>query len=172
MKRSSRLIAAAVIAVTALFTLTACTTLIDHSKVEKAIKKYYEKQSGTTVKSVKCPSDVKSVKGKTFKCSFVTGSGAKGVATVTVKDTKGNVHFDITSIPEDLSSAAISKGIKDDFASQNPKYPITSVTCPDKIDLTNGATTACTIALKDGESVTATVSRDASGAVTWKYSQN
>jgi hypothetical protein len=72
-------------------TLSACgTTTIDSGKVEKLIR---DSLAAPKPDRVKCPSDVKAEKGKTFTCTAEYAGRTPATVTVHIDDGDGRVHI-------------------------------------------------------------------------------
>ena len=65
---------------------------IDHTVVEKAIEVSVARKQHQIV-VVACPKGVEAKKGEVFRCIETTATGRQYPFKVTVKDSKGNVHF-------------------------------------------------------------------------------
>lgn len=65
---------------------------IDHTVVEKAIEVSVARQQHQIV-VVACPKGIEAKKGRAFRCIETTATGRQYPFKVTVKDSKGNVHF-------------------------------------------------------------------------------
>ncbi len=90
--RSARFAAFAVLAIAA----AACTKTLDTDGLEGKLKSQIEEQTGGAIASVDCPADVAVEAGGTFDCTAVEESGAEFTISVTQRDDKGNVDWEVT----------------------------------------------------------------------------
>ena len=136
--------------------LTGCATKIDHSKAEKQIKTLVEKQVGSPVKSVNCPSGKTAKKGDTFTCTVTGGDGSKGDVTVTETDDKGRVNISAPLVHTGPDAAAIVK----DLEAKNSGLTV-KVVCPDIVAGKKGTSFDCSATGNQGKAtVTVTLSDD------------
>jgi hypothetical protein len=76
------------------FLAAACgQSKLDTSRLEDQISKTLADRTGFTIKSVRCPDDVKADKGGTFRCSVTTSRGERALVDVTQTDDKGAVTW-------------------------------------------------------------------------------
>jgi hypothetical protein len=87
-----RLAALAVLAIAA----AACTKTLDTNGLEVELKNQLEQQTQTTITSVDCPADVEVKAGGSFECTAEEESGTTFTLTVTQRDDKGNVDWEVT----------------------------------------------------------------------------
>ena len=69
------------------------TSKLDTSRLESQIEKTLGDRTGFSIKSVRCPDDVKAEKGGTFRCTVTTERGQGAVVNVTQTDDKGGVTW-------------------------------------------------------------------------------
>jgi hypothetical protein len=127
---------------------------VSKDDVAKQISSKVNDQSGQAPESVSCPGDLKASVGATLNCTM-TANGQNDNVNVTVTKVNGDdVDFDmVETIPKD----DVAKQISDQLTQQVGHKP-DSVTCPDNLKATVGATLRCQ--LTDGTTklgVTATV---------------
>ena len=80
------------------------------------------------VKSVTCPDDPAAIKGKKFDCKFTVEDGSVVVATVTIRNSDGDMEYVVTR----YASGQIADDIEMTFAdNQNIKL---AVDCPETIE--------------------------------------
>jgi ABC-type glycerol-3-phosphate transport system substrate-binding protein len=94
MRNRAALLAASLLAATA---LGACSTekTLDTDKAEKEITKGYEQQvKGAKVKGTSCPDDVKAKKGVKATCTLTLTNGNSGKVTVHVLSDDGKIRWD------------------------------------------------------------------------------
>lgn len=94
MARSRRATRGAIlaVAVSMVFSLSACSKSLDMPKLESAIKQRVEKAvPGVKVTAVDCPTSRKAKKGDVFTCKVTGDDGSTGVVTVTQTSDKGDV---------------------------------------------------------------------------------
>ncbi|MFT7625478.1 MAG: hypothetical protein ACI9WU_004669, partial [Myxococcota bacterium] len=84
------------------------TLNVDQAK--EMISKDIATKLGTAPKTVECPKEVVSGKGKTFDCTFATGDGVDRVANVEQTDDEGNVR--VSYKPALISVAEITQKIQ------------------------------------------------------------
>jgi hypothetical protein len=118
--------------------------------------------SGNKPDKVTCPEDLKGVVGTEINCSM-TVKGQPFNVNVTVTSVDGdNAKFDMV---ETVDKDQVAKEVSDQLAQQAGRTP-DSVTCPDNLKGTEGATLECELA--DGDQtygVTVTVTKVSAGDV-------
>jgi hypothetical protein len=70
---------------------------LDTDKLEGKVEDGVAAQTGTKIKSVECPSDVKAEKGNTFTCDITAVNGQTGKVTITQTDSDGNVRYELNT---------------------------------------------------------------------------
>lgn len=170
MARPARFAASTLLAIGLGALVTACGSgpVVNSATLEHSIRSTLDRDPLTTVRSVSCPANVASVAGRRFTCAVVSPTGARGVVTVTVRDAQRHVRWSLTQPPAP-GSGVLARTIGSDFAAHDSTDTVASTSCPAAITLLHGATTVCTIALTSGERVSATVTRDAGGGISWTY---
>jgi len=79
------------------FIAVACTPDLDTEGLEPMLKEQVQRQTGTTITSIDCPSDVKAEAGGTFECTAQETSGATFTIKVVQTDDQGHVTWEIKS---------------------------------------------------------------------------
>lgn len=140
-------IAAGVLAVVAAVTfVTGCSfsastgpSAVSKNDVADQISSKVAAQSGQKPDSVSCPQDLKAAVGATIDCTLTTG-GQNDAANVTVTSVNGtSVDFDIV---ETVDKNVVASQISSQLTQQVGHAP-ESVTCPDNLKGTVGATLRC-----------------------------
>ncbi len=170
MARPARFAASALLAVGLGALVVACGggPVVNAATLEHSIRTTLDQDPLTTVGSVSCPANVASVAGKRFTCAVVSPTGARGIVTVTVRDAQRHVRWSLTQPPAP-DSDVLARTIGSDFAAHDSTDKVASTSCPATITLLHGATTVCTIELTSGQQVSATVTRNAGGGISWTY---
>src|SRR5438477_1418774 len=126
MKGSAALLAATV--AIAAFGLSACgsskksssssttAATVDTSTVESGIKNQLS-SSGAEVTSVKCPNDVKSEAGATFKCDVTWSNGATGQVKVT-ETSINHFTYSVISGSVQIPGSSVDKTLEGQLAKQ------------------------------------------------------
>jgi hypothetical protein len=153
--------------------LTACSfsastgpASVSKSDVADQISSKVVQQSGQKPDSVSCPDDLKATVGATLDCTIAANGQSDGV-NVTVTSVNGStVNFDIV---ETVSKADVASQISAQL-NQQFGHPPDSVTCPDNLKGTVGATLRCQLS-DDGTpyGVTVTVSSVVGGDVKYNF---
>lgn len=138
--------------------LSGCSTTIDNEKMSDELTRFYEKNDpGSDVTSVDCPDSPDAKKGETFVCDFDLKTGESGQFTVTVKNSDGDVSFELTKNARAIIDVSKAEGlIADDVTERGGTA--TSVECPDDFPGTLDEEVECQVQLDDGSSATAVVS--------------
>jgi hypothetical protein len=115
------------------FVLSGCgSTTIDGPAVEKDIKSsvpgLVKMGNNLPVKSVACPDGRDAAKGKKFDCKFTMKDGSVGIATVTIKNSDGDVEYVVTRYASGQIEDDMTKFFADD---QDVKL---TANCPDVIE--------------------------------------
>ena len=132
---------------------------VDTSEVESSIKTELS-TSGAKVSSVKCPTDVKSEAGATFKCDVKWSNGAVGKVKVTEKSLN-QFTYAVVSGSVQIPGASVDKTLEKRLAQQGA--PNATVNCPQNIVVKVGTTVTCDVAGAGGKAtstVTFTFSSD------------
>ncbi|HWH12273.1 MAG TPA: DUF4333 domain-containing protein [Solirubrobacteraceae bacterium] len=111
---------------------------IDKGKAEAAVKTDIAGATGSTVKTVSCPSSVALKKGTTFTCIATGADGTTAPVTLTETDSKGNVHI---SAPTLLHTGDAAKLIASGLSGKL-KLAV-QVKCPDLVSAQKGTTLTC-----------------------------
>ena len=128
-------------------TLTACSfsastggpATVSKTDVADQISTKVAAQSGQKPDSVSCPRDLKATVGATVDCAMTTG-GQNDAVNVTVTSVNGSsVNFDIV---ETVDKNVVASQISSQLTQQVGHAP-ESVTCPDNLKGTVGATLRC-----------------------------
>jgi hypothetical protein len=162
-----RAMSAVSLAMLAGFGLTACEKSLDTPKLEAAIKSYsVDTFPGLDVKGVVCPK--RPIKeADTFDCE-VTVEDATASFKVTQKDTKGNVHFVVTTAL--LDRAKLETLIAKDLETSDGSKISVSCGSTKVVSKVPADTFDCALAsptLDHDMTVVVTV-KDVNGAVSWK----
>ncbi|MEY2441030.1 MAG: hypothetical protein QOJ46_456 [bacterium] len=132
---------------------------IDVKKSAKLIQSSVEQQVGATVKSIKCPDEVK-VKAKAVFTCLVTGAdGTTGTASVTQTDGKGTISVAAPFLHKDEAEQSIQTDLR-------KREPRATVVCPDIIVVKVGGTFECRANL--GEINATVVVTQANGSIKYK----
>jgi hypothetical protein len=115
---------------------------VDTAQVESGIKSELA-TGGSKPSSVKCPDEVKSERGATFKCDVTMTNGATGKVEVTQQ---GGKNFTYKLVPGSVQvpGATVEKEIKDELATQG--IDGATVNCPDNIVVKLGTSVTCNVA--------------------------
>lgn len=112
-----------------------CTNKLPKDKLDGAVKSAFEK-AGIAFKSVNCPADKEVKAGDKFECEGELDEGVKATITVTQKDDKGSLGFDIVGSVEKESAIA-------EFITKKSGNK-TELSCPKKLTvLKKGETFTC-----------------------------
>ncbi|MFL5824451.1 MAG: DUF4333 domain-containing protein [Solirubrobacteraceae bacterium] len=130
---------------------------VDTSFVESGIKQQLS-VPGAEVTSVKCPSDVKSEVGATFKCSVTWSNGATGQVKVT-QTTLNHYTYVPVSGSVQVPGTTVEKSLQQELATQGA--PNAQVHCPETIIVKVGTTVTCDVSSAGGH---------ATGTVTFTFS--
>lgn len=74
-----------------------CTPDLDTDGLEPMLKQQVERETGATLTSIDCPSDVRAEAGGTFECTAKETSGATFTVKVVQTDDQGHVTWEIAS---------------------------------------------------------------------------
>jgi hypothetical protein len=146
--------------------VAACgTKTVNTEKGERFIKKTVSQQVGATVKSVKCPDDIKAKKGGTFTCTVTGSDGTTGEAQVVQKDAKGNVRLSAPFVHvrnlERLMASDIGRQV-------NAKV---TIECPEIITGKKGDTFDCKATDGKNDATVKVTQKDDRGNVRYKLVQ-
>jgi hypothetical protein len=130
---------------------------VDTSAVETDIKQQYS-TSAVKTSSVKCPKDVKSKAGATFKCDVTWSNGATGKVKVTEKS-PSQFSYEIVSGSVQIPGESVDQTLEKDLAAQGA--PNATVNCPQNIIVKVGTTVTCNVSGGGGK---------ANGTVTFTFS--
>ena len=118
-----------------LLALPACSHKIPKDKLEASVKSAFEK-ANLKFKSLSCPADKELKAGDKFECTGELEEGQKATVTVTQKDDKGSLAYDVVGSVEQESAIA-------EFVTKKSGVK-TELTCPKKIAiLRKGDTFTC-----------------------------
>ena len=130
---------------------------VDASTVESQIKQQLS-SSGAEVTKAKCPSDVQSEKGATFKCSVTWSNGATGKVKVT-ETSRNQFTCSVVSGSVQIPGATVDKSLEQSLAKQGA--PNATVNCPENIIVKVDSTVTCDVSGAGGQ---------ASGTVSFTFS--
>jgi uncharacterized protein DUF4333 len=134
----------------------ASVTTVDAATVEQGIETSLSTAS-VKVSSAKCPADIPSNPGQTFKCTVTLSNGATGDVTVTQQGRR-NFTYAFKEGSFQIPGAAVDAELEKSLASQG--YPNTTVNCPSNIIIKVGTTVTCNLSGGSGL---------ASGQVTFSF---
>jgi hypothetical protein len=120
---------------------------VDSSAVEGTIKTKFS-TSAVKVSSVKCPDDVKSEAGATFKCDVKWSNGATGKVKVMEKSLN-QFAYEIVSGSVQIPGASVNKTLEKRLAQQGA--PNATVNCPQNIVVKVGTTVTCDVSGAGGK---------------------
>ena len=120
---------------------------VDASTVESQIKQQLS-SSGAEVTKAKCPSDVKSEKGATFKCSVTWSNGATGKVKVT-QTSRNQFTCSVVSGSVQIPGATVDKSLEQSLAKQGA--PNATVNCPENIIVKVDSTVTCDVSGAGGQ---------------------
>jgi hypothetical protein len=130
---------------------------VDDAAVESGITRQLSSPSAK-VTSVKCPNDVKSEAGATFKCSVGWSNGATGKVKVT-ETSLNHFAYEPVSGSVQVPGATVESSVQEQLAKQGA--PNTTVNCPDSIIVKVGTPFTCNVSGGGGK---------AAGMVTFTFS--
>jgi hypothetical protein len=130
---------------------------VNTSTVESGIKKQFS-TSAQKLSTVKCPQDVKSKPGATFKCDVTWSNGAAGKVKVTEKNLN-QFTYELVAGSVQIPGANVDKVLEQDLATQGA--PNATVNCPQNIIVKVGTTVTCNVSSASGK---------ANGSVTFTFS--
>jgi Domain of unknown function (DUF4333) len=156
-RKPRRAVTAALVVVAALLAATGCgdsddegstttkpaptAATVDSSTVESQIKKQLSSSTAEVTK-VKCPTDVKSSAGATFKCDVTWSNGATGQVKVTAKGAN-QFTYDVVAGSVQIPGESVAKTLEKDLAQQGA--PNATVSCPQNIIVKVGTTVTCNV---------------------------
>jgi hypothetical protein len=114
---------------------------VDASTVESGIKKQFS-TSTVKVTSAKCPNDVKSKAGATFKCGVTWSNDATGKVKVT-ETSLNHFTYEVVSGSVQIPGSSVDKTLEKDLAQEGA--PNATVTCPQNIIVKVGTTVTCNV---------------------------
>jgi len=129
---------------------------VDSSQVEKGIKS--DLSTSADVTSAKCPDDVKSENGATFKCDVEFSTGAAGKVGVT-QSGKKTFTYELENGSVRVPGSTVEGQIKKSLAAQGA--PNAAVNCPDNVVVKVDTTVTCDVSGAKGA---------ATGTVTYTFS--
>ena len=138
---------------------TPAAATVDTSTVESGIKTQFS-STGAEVTSVKCPSDVKSEAGATFKCSVKWSNGATGDVKVT-ETSLNRFTYEVVSGSVQIPGSSVDSTLEKYLAQQGA--PNATVNCPQNIIVKVGSTVTCNVSSASGK---------AGGTVTFTFSSD
>ena len=122
------------LAVVAVLLATGCgTAVLDSNQVGDLIKDQIEKQTGATVASVQCPSDIEAKEGGAFQCTATAMDGSTATIDVTQTSDNGNLTIEAPLLHAKEAEQAVEASIGGG----------TKVDCPDLIPVKAAAVVAC-----------------------------
>ena len=130
---------------------------VDTSEVESTIKTQFS-TSAVKASSVKCPEDVKSEAGATFKCDVKWSNGAAGKVKVT-GESLNQFSYEVVSGSVQIPGESVDKTLEKRLAQQGA--PNATVNCPQNIIVKVGTTVTCNVSSASGA---------ANGTVTFTFS--
>lgn len=102
--------------------LSSCAKTLEASKIEETIKADLNKQNGLSIKSITCPTDIKSESGKTFEC--IGELDPEGGFFVTVKQgAQGNVSWEVPSSWRLLNLVQLESEFKQKLTAKSQSDP-------------------------------------------------
>jgi hypothetical protein len=147
--------------------LSACSSSIDTSKVEKALVTDLNSNNevGASVGAAKCPESVKPKKGDTFECT-VEIDGQTAHYTLTQKDNSGNLVWRRTDAVLDVKKieTQVTAGLLDQI---QVKAKVDCGTTKVKL-LKPGSTFTCKATSDSDSAVVEVTASDLTGNVEWK----
>jgi hypothetical protein len=130
---------------------------VDSATVESQLEQQLSSDA-TQVTKAKCPDDVKSEDGATFKCDVTWSNGATGQVKVTQKGAK-QFTYKVVAGSVQIPGESVDKTLEKDLAEQGA--PNATVNCPQNIIVKAGTTVTCNVSGAGGA---------ATGSVTFTFS--
>jgi hypothetical protein len=127
-------------------TTTPPARTVDASKVESGIEKQLSTAQAKVTK-VKCPDDVKSEAGATFKCSVTWDNGATGKVEVT-QTSINDFTYEPVSGSVQVPGSSVEQEIEAELAKEGA--PDAQANCPDTIIVKVGTTVTCDLSTAGG----------------------
>ena len=135
---------------------------VDATSVVDNVRSSIDGPGSVEVDTVTCPQDEVAEVGATFTCQHVLTDGSEGEITVTVRDDKGALTWEVTRPASGQAEQVVLTGYEREIGRKAK-----SVDCPDPLKV-GAKKNICTVEFANGESRKVNVTVKDGGDIRWK----
>ena len=134
------------------------TTTVNTKNAESILKQAVVAQTGVSIASVSCPTDVTAKKGATFACTAHGADGTQAPIAVRQTDDQGHVAYAADLVKQSFVQSTIY-----DFVQAKMRVAVNAVQCPAVLEYAVGRRFVCMVTSRNGSTAHATVKLEANG---------
>jgi hypothetical protein len=144
--------------------VSACgPSTVDATSVVDDVRSSIDGPGSVEVDTVTCPQDEVAEVGATFTCQHVLTDGSEGEITVTVRDDKGALTWEVTRPASGQAEQVVLTGYEREIGRKAK-----SVDCPDPLKVGAKKKNTCTVEFANGESRKVVVTVKDGGDIRWR----
>jgi hypothetical protein len=135
---------------------------VDTTSVVDDVRSSIDGPGSVEVDTVTCPQDEVAEVGATFTCQHVLTDGSGGEVTVSVRDDKGALTWEVTRPASGQAEQVVLTGYEREIGRKAK-----AVDCPDPLEV-GAKKNTCTVEFANGESRKVVVTAKRGGDIRWK----